>query len=420
MKKLKSVSKEISNLFKKLLSTKKGKIIFAICVVIIGFIFWRLLSTKNKPTQIQTEIVKKGTIVSSVTASGSIISSNIENITTQASGTVKKVYVNDGDVVTKGQLIAEIELDTLGQQNQAQAYSSYISAVVGMNSANNSYRSAQASVDTVLDSLKGHDTDESFAQKETRTKAEVAKDNAYDNLKTAQARLTSASLDYKTNSPYIYAPIAGKVKSVTVAEGMNLGATENASGGAANQRIATIATEGLPIATFNVSEIEVTKVTTDQKATITLDSITDKTFTGQVVSVDRVGSTSNNVTSYPVIVKLDTNSDQILPNMAATANIIVDTKSDVLVISSSAVNYQGEQTSVKVVKEGQEQNVSVVLGISNDTQIEVISGLNEGDIIVSSTTATSTSSTQSTQSRSSGGTFFSGGEVRVPGAGGLR
>ena len=416
MKKLKSVSKKFSNLFKKLLTTKKGKIFFAICVVIIGLIFWRLLSTKNEPAQIQTEIVKKGTIVSSVTASGSIISSNIENITTQASGTVKKVYVNDGDFVIKGQLIAEIELDTLGQQNQAQAYSSYISAVVGMNSANNSYRSAQASVDTVLDSLKGHDTDESFAQKETRTKAEVAKDNAYDSLKTAQARLTSASLDYKTNSSYIYAPIAGKVKSVTVAEGMNLGATENASGGAANQRIATIATEGLPIATFNVSEIEVTKVTTGQKATITLDSITDKTFTGQVVSVDRVGSTSNNVTSYPVIIKFDTNSDQILPNMAATANIITDTKSDVLIISSSAINYQGEKTSVTILKNEVQQNISIELGILNDTQAEVVSGLNEEDIIVIGTVS---SSTQSSQSQTSGGSIF-GGEVRIPGSGGLR
>ena len=289
-----------------------------------------------------------------------------------------------------------------------------------MNSANNSYRSAQASADKVLDDLKGHDADETLAQKETRTKAEVARDNAYDSLKTAQARLTSASLDYQTSSPYIYAPISGTVKSVTVAEGMNLGATESASGSRANQRVATIASEGLPIATFNVSEIEVTKVTTGQKATIILDSITEKTFTGKVVSVDRVGSTSNNVTSYPVIIKFDTNSDQILPNMAVTANIIIDTKSDVLVISSSAVNYQGEQASVKIMKDGQEQNVSVVLGISNDTQIEVISGLNEGDIIVSSATATSTSSTQSTQSRSSGGTIFSGGEVRVPGAGGLR
>jgi multidrug efflux pump subunit AcrA (membrane-fusion protein) len=128
MKNIKKVKKRVFGFFKKLLSTKKGKIIFAVLVIIITFVFWRLLSSKKVVNQVQTETVQKGTIVSSVTASGSIISSNIENITTQASGTVKKVYVNDGDLVKKGQLIAEIELDTQGQQNQAQAYSTYISA----------------------------------------------------------------------------------------------------------------------------------------------------------------------------------------------------------------------------------------------------------------------------------------------------
>jgi len=289
-----------------------------------------------------------------------------------------------------------------------------------MNSANNSYRSALASAEKVLDEVKGHDTDETFAQKETRTKAEVAKDNAYDSLKTAQARLTSASLDYKTSSPYIYSPIAGKVKSVTVAEGMNLGATDSASGSRANQRVATIATEGLPIATFNVSEIEVTKITTGQKATITLDSITDKTFTGKVVSVDRVGSTTSNVTSYPVIIKFDTNSDQILPNMAATANIIIETKSNVLIVSSSAVNYQGNQASVNVMKNKVQESISVEVGISSDTETEITSGLNEGDVIVTSASNTSTTSTQSTENRSGSGSIFGGGEVRIPGAGGIR
>jgi len=141
----------------------------------------------------------------------------------------------------------------------------------------------------------------------------------------------------------------------------------------------------------------------------------DKTFTGEVVSVDRVGSISNNVTSYPVIIKFDTSSDQILPNMAATANIIIDTKSDVLIISSAAVSYQGEQSSVKVLDDEKEITVSVKVGISNDTQLEIESGLNLGDIVVIGTTA----STQSSQSQNSSGGIF-GGEVRVPGAGGLR
>jgi RND family efflux transporter MFP subunit len=418
MKKVKKKAKEVINFLKEKIKTTKGKIIFGVFIVVIVLLVVKLFSGKKDKTQVQTEMVTKGTIVSSVTASGSITSANIENITTQASGTVKKVYVNDGDMVKKGQLIAQIELDTEGKQNYAQAYSSYLSAVVGLNSARNSLRSAEASAEKVLDDVKGHDSDETYAQKETRTKAEVARDNAYDSVKTAEAKLNSASLDFQSSSPNIYATVAGKVKSVTVAEGMNLGAEESASGSTANQRIATIATEGLPIASVNVSEIEVTSITTGQKATITLDSISDKTFTGKVVSVDRVGSTSNNVTTYPVIIKFDTNSEQILPNMATTANIIIESKNDVLLVSSSAVKYQGDQAYVILLKDGKQQDVNIEVGISNDTQIEVSSGLSENDVIVlESSSSTSTTSNRQT---TTGSSIFGGGEIRVPGAGQMR
>jgi len=418
MKKFKKKAKSTIAFFKENIKTTKGKIILGVSIIVIVLLVVKLFSGKKDKTQVQTETVTKGTIVSSVTASGSITSANIENITTQASGTVKKVYVNDGDMVKKGQLIAQIELDTEGKQNYAQAYSSFLSAVVGLNSARNSLRSAEASAEKVLDDVKGHDSDETYAQKETRTKAEVARDNAYDSVKTAEAKLNSASLDFQSSSPNIYATVAGKVKSVTVAEGMNLGAEESASGSTANQRIATIATEGLPIASVNVSEIEVTSITTGQKATITLDSISDKTFTGKVVSVDRVGSTSNNVTTYPVIIKFDTNSEQILPNMATTANIIIESKNDVLLISSSAVKYQGDQAYAILLKDGKQQDVNIEVGISNDTQIEVISGLNENDVIVLDS-ASSTSTTSNRQT-TTGSSIFGGGEIRVPGAGQMR
>lgn len=405
--------KNILVLFTKYIKTKRGKIVSGIFLLTVVFISWRFILTKNNKVPIQTETVQKGTIVSSVSASGTINSSNIENVTTQASGTVKKVYVTDGQNVSKGQLIAEIELDTQGKQNHAQAYSSYINAKVGVNSAQNNYRSAQATAEKVLDDIKGHDSNETFSQKETRTKAEVSLDNAFDSLNTAKIKLTSAYLDYQTFSPLIYSPISGVIKSVTIAEGMNLGEQESASGATANQRVATIGTEGLPIASFNVSEIEVSKITTGQKATITLDSITDKTFTGKVVSVDRVGSTSNNVTTYPVIIKFDIGSNEILPNMAATANIITETKDNILVISYSSIKFQGEEAFVVVLKNGKQENLPVEIGISNDNQIEILSGLNEGDEIVINTSTTS----ESNNDQRSGSIF--GGEVRVPGEGGM-
>jgi HlyD family secretion protein len=402
------MKEKLLNFVKYIFSDRKKAAIFIVIMLAAAYLFLR--GNGDEVPQVQTAKVQKGTIISSVSTSGNVISSNIENVTTQASGTVKKVYISDGDEVYAGQKIAEIDLDVQGQQSQATAYSTYISADRSLNTAKSNYRKTQTALEVVYDEIQGHDDDESLEMKETRTNAEVANDNAYDSVKTAEARLSSAALALRTTSGSITSPASGTVKSVTIAEGMNIGATETASGARANQRVATIGTKGLPIATLNVSEIDVSLIEQGQKATITLDSIADKTFTGKVVSVDRVGMITNNVTTYTTIIQFDTSSDQILPNMAATANIIIDSKSDVLIVPSQAVNYQDGQESVTVKRNGQEQNVLVETGIVSDTQTEIVSGLKEGDTII---TITTTSTNQTTQTQRGGFMFGGGGAGRM-------
>jgi RND family efflux transporter MFP subunit len=236
----------------------------------------------------------------------------------------------------------------------------------------------------------------------------VANDNAYDGIKAAQVRLNSAGITLKTSSSTITSPVAGTIKSVTIAEGMNIGAAETASGARANQRIATIGTKGLPIATFNISEIDVSLVKPGQKAIITIDSLPDITFTGKVVSVDRVGSATSGVVSYPVIIKFDTGSDQILPNMTASVSIIIESKNDVLLVPSSAVQTQAGQSTVRVLKNGQQETVAVEIGLISDTQTEIVSGLAEGDEVVTGTV----SSGQTLQGEGSPFGGFGGG-VRI-------
>jgi macrolide-specific efflux system membrane fusion protein len=379
------MKKAIQKYLKEILSDRKKTIAVVLILIVLGFLGYRTFGKEEAAPQIQAAQVEKGTIISSVTASGTVNSSNIENVTTQASGTVRKVYVSDGDEVSVGQKLAEINLDVQGEQNYLSASSSYVSAQNSLNSANNSYRQTQASLAVVYDEIKGHDTDETLEMKETRTRAEVANDNAYDGIKTAQVRLSSAAMTLKTSSPTITSPVAGTIKSVTIAEGMNIGAAETASGARANQRIATIGTKGLPIATFNVSEIDVSLVKPGQKATITIDSLPDITFTGKVVSVDRVGTATSGVVNYPVIIKFDTGSDQILPNMTASVSIIIESKNDVLLVPSSAVQTQAGQSTVKVLRNGQQETVSVKIGLISDTQTEIVSGLSEGDTVITGT-----------------------------------
>jgi membrane fusion protein, macrolide-specific efflux system len=372
---------------------KITKIFFVVILIAVSYFVYKKLTTSTSSVSYQTAKAEKGTLVVSVSASGTVTGANITTVTTEASGTVRKVYVKEGDSVKVGQKIADVDLDLGGSQQYAQAYASWVSANNQVNSANNSLRSAQASLDNVYDQIKGHDNDESLTMKETRTKAEVSRDNAYDSVKNAQANLTTSSYNLKASSGSITAPTSGKIASLTIAEGSALGSQTTTSGTRTSQRVGSIIKTGNPIVTVNLSEIDIPNVKVGQKATVIFDSISDKSFTGEVVAIDRVGSTTSNVTNYPALIKLDSNSDQILPNMAVTANIIIDVKDNVVMIPSSAISQTSSQLTVKVMKSGVATSVNVEIGKSSDTQTEIISGISEGDEVVTSTSTTGTSST---------------------------
>ena len=378
---------------------KLGKRYWKITAVVLLLIVagtWYVLS-KNKTAKVtyQTATVAKGTVVSTITASGKAISTSILPISTSTSGIVKKVYVKDGDKVFKGQKIAEITPDTDGELANAKAYASLQSSL-------NSYRSSQASIANPYDQIKGHDNDETLAMKETRTKAEVSNDNAWNNL--AQARLS-----YQQTSPVIIAPYTGTISNINIVEGMVITASTNSTTGAvSSQRIATIKNNATPIVNVTIGETDVPKIKIGQKATVTFDSITGKTFTGVVATVDRIGTTSSNVTSYGVNIKLDTSSDLILPNMAVTAGIIIDTATDVLYIPTGSLVTQNSEVQAKTLVDGKEVDVTVETGISSDTNTVIKSGLTEGQTVITGTASTSktTTTTKSIFSGMGGGGSF--------------
>lgn len=393
----------------------KRLIFAALAVLIVLYAGWKLIPSKNPKATYQTSSVQKGTVVATVSASGKVLTTNTLSISTQASGVVKKVYVKDGDTVYAGQKLAEISLDSDGTLANAKAYASLVSAENGLNSANNNYRSTQATVANVLDQLKGHDTDETLAQKDTRTKAQVANDNAYDSTIQAAANLTSAVYSYRLTSPVITAPFSGVVGSVGLVEGMVLSSSTSTTN-INSQRVAVIKGDSLPVINVSLSEVDVPKVKVGQKVTVTLDSISGKTFTGKVATVDRVGSITNNVTSYSVNIKLDSDSDSILPNMAATANIIVDTATDVLYVPSSSLLVQSGTTYVKTLVNGAEEDVEVSTGISSDTDTVVLSGISEGTTVITGTSTKTTTTTTGTSVFSSGLRGIGGGNaIRVGG-----
>lgn len=380
-------------------------IIISVVFIIAGFAIWKFFGKKQTQSSYQTAKVERGTIISSISASGQILNSNNISINTQASGIIKKIYVKDGDAVTKGDKILEISLDDQGQQRNAQSWSSYLSAKNSLDSAQTTAYTLQSDMFTKWDSFYELATSSKYQKSDgapdennralpefhISQKNWLAAEAKYKNQQSviaqAQVALNSAWLSYQLSSSIITAPADGTLNNLTVVEGMNISGNSDES-----QQIAVIQNEYKPLASFSLSEVDVTKVKSGQKATITLDSISGKTFTGKIMTVDKIGSVTSGVTSYPIIIQFDNNLPQILPNMTATANIIIDSKNNVFSVPSSAVQISDDQSYVRMLKNGVEQRAAVETGLASDSEIEIVTGLKEGDEVIIGTLSNGNSS----------------------------
>ena len=179
------------------------------------------------------------------------------------------------------------------------------------------------------------------------------------------------------------------------------------------------------LTTITLNEVDVSKVHVGQKAKLTFDAIEGLTIDGTVSTVDLIGTVTQGVVNYNVEIVLDTQDDRVKSGMSVSASIIVDTKENVLTVPNSAIKTQGRLSYVEmfatplVVTRGALGIPSAVppvrkpveIGLSNDTLTEIISGINEGDQIVTRTIAGTAAKTATT------GTSLFGGGARPTGTG---
>ena len=357
---------------------------------------------KTTPPQYQTASVEKGTLVSSISASGTISGGNNVTITTDASGVITAVYVKNGDSVIQGEKLADIQLDQSSQVKQAQAWNSYLQAKSALDSAQAKINSLQATAfqanqkfinDAVARGLKTDDP--TYIQENATWKqAEADYQNQLGSIAATQAGLTSAWLSYQLISPTITAPTSGIINNLTLVEGLPISASSGSNSTATNQSYGTIVLQqGQLQATVNLSEVDVVHVLPGQKATVTLDAFPDKTFTGRILTVNTNGTTNSGVTTYPTTLSLDTTENRIYPNMAMNAKIITSVKDNVLLVPNQAVQTINGQKTIRVLHNNQITVVPVDTGESNDTQTVITSGVHEGDIVVIGTISTGTTPT---------------------------
>ena len=404
----------------------KWKIVLAVIIAIVIFLVWGLINSSKTKVQYQTAQVTKGTLVVSLTEAGQVSVANKVSIVTQASGIVSNIYVKSGQKVNAGDKIADVTLDTAGQQRQAQAYSSLLSAQNGLQNANAQLYSLQntlfvANQKFVNDKGITNPTDQDktdpvyIEENASWLAAQAAYVNQSNVIAQAQAGLNNASLAYQLTSGTITASTNGTIGDLIITKGMQIGSSNTTAGSStntSNQAIASIITGNATTVSVSVAEVDAPQIKIDQEATITFDALPNKTFTGKVMGINTTGAVTSGVTTYPAVIQLDdTSNASILPNMTATADIITKVDDNALLVPSAAVQTVGTASTVRVLKNGQVSTVSVQTGDTSDSQTVITSGLNEGDTVI--TSAISTATTTST----TGTSPFSGG-LRLGGFGG--
>ncbi len=188
---------------------------------------------------------------------------------------------------------------------------------------------------------------------------------------------------------YIRAPFAGTLTEVNIAKG------DNVSGSTV---ITTLITDQ-KIAEVTLNEIDVAQVKTEQKATLKFDAVEDLSITGEVVEVDTLGAVTQGVVSYGIKIAFDVQDERIKPGMSVSATIIIESKQNVLLAPISAVKTMGNSSYVEILINGQPQRQTVTTGSSNDTMIEIVDGLSEGDQVI---TQTITNNSQDNTSQNQG------------------
>lgn len=164
-----------------------------IILVVLGITVFgaRYYQNRNKQVKVETAKVMRGDIKETFTISGEVDARKKATLRFQSSGKLAWLKAVEGESVVVGQALAGLDQITLRATENTMFYK---------------YQAADANAKQIEDSVKGHDSDETYAQKNARTTAQTARDTAYDNWMLARQ---------DTNNATLYSPIAGKIISVT-------------------------------------------------------------------------------------------------------------------------------------------------------------------------------------------------------------
>lgn len=300
-----------------------------ILLVGVGIWFWKFRE-KEQPVVLETEHPHYGFIATSVTATGTIQPVDTVSVGTQVSGTISKVYVDFNDKVKKGQLIAELDKTIL----QAQ---------VDQIAAN--LRQAQSSLDY---QKSNYDRQKQLLDVGAISRADY--ENALNQYKTAQDNVNSIAAQLKAaqrNLYYanIYSPINGTVLSRNVSVGQTVAASLN------TPTLFVIAKDLTKMQVqAAVDEADIGNIKSGQRATFTVDAFPNNVFEGKVDEVRLHPTVSSNVVTYSTVIDAPNNDMKLKPGMTANITVYTQEIQNALLVSAKATRFRPDSSLYKKYK----------------------------------------------------------------------
>jgi len=382
-------------------------LVAVILLVVVGAVVASSGGTKIDPSKLAK--VEKGDLAKSVVATGKVTPITKVEIKSKASGIVKKLLVDAGDRVKKGQLLAQLDKDEIQAQVE-QSRAGLQAAEASMTSAEADYERAKVdaegpdvpllkraydraigmakegvvSASALDDAQKNYDlavNKQNVAKAQmTVLKAKIAQSKAT----VAQDRANLAQLEEQLSYTDVLSPIDGVVLSRNVEMGDAVSSILVL--GSSATLVMTIGDTSEVYVKGKVDESDIGKVYLGQPARIKVESFKDKTFNGKVTKISPMGVEKDNVTTFEVRVSINNPGGELKAEMTANAEIILEEHKSVLQIPEGSIIYDNQKkASVEVpdakAKDGK-RKVAVNIGISNGAKTELLSGLKENDQVV--------------------------------------
>ena len=326
----------------------RRKILLAALLIVLGYGIWSFVISPSRGPQNSFK-VERGTVSEELVLTGQVKAAEHANLSFQTSGELAWVGVSEGEVVKKGQNLANLDSKI--------PYESYEISVSDL-------RAAEASLDNVYDQVQGHDRDETFAQRDLRTAAEVRRDKSYRALEIAKKNLANF---------YLTAPFPGIISSVTYPfTGIFIPLSQGV--------IEIVNPESLY---FEVSadQTEVVELKEGMKVKIILDSFPTEEVGGVVSYVGYTPVSGEVGTVYKVKIAF-TNSGNLSKfrvGMGGDAKLVLTEKEGVLFAPPEFIT--SDATGKYILVGPQKKKVYIETGLEGEDKVEIEGEINEGDTL---------------------------------------